>query len=73
MTELVDVADSKSAAFGRKGSSPFAGIFFSFFGAVAQWLEQGTHNPLVVGSNPTGPTLFIILDFLWSSFLVVAR
>ncbi len=26
-------------------------------GPVAQWLEQGTHNPLVVGSNPTGPTL----------------
>ncbi len=27
-------------------------------GAVAQWLEQGTHNPLVVGSNPTGPTFY---------------
>ena len=26
-------------------------------GAVAQWLEQGTHNPWVVGSIPTGPTL----------------
>ena len=25
-------------------------------GPLAQWLEQGTHNPLVVGSNPTGPT-----------------
>jgi hypothetical protein len=25
-------------------------------GAVAQWLEQGTHNPLVVGSNPSRPT-----------------
>jgi hypothetical protein len=25
-------------------------------GPVAQWLEQGTHNPLVVGSIPTGPT-----------------
>jgi hypothetical protein len=25
-------------------------------GAVAQRLEQGTHNPLVVGSIPTGPT-----------------
>ena len=23
---------------------------------VAQRLEQGTHNPLVVGSNPTAPT-----------------
>ncbi len=27
------------------------------FGPVAQWLEQGTHNPLVVGSTPTGPIL----------------
>ena len=26
------------------------------YGPVAQWLEQWTHNPLVVGSNPTGPT-----------------
>ena len=26
-------------------------------GPVAQWLEQGTHNPLVVGSSPTGPTI----------------
>ena len=25
-------------------------------GPLAQWLEQGTHNPLVVGSNPTGPS-----------------
>ena len=25
-------------------------------GAVAQWLERGTHNPLVVGSIPTRPT-----------------
>ena len=29
----------------------------SWNGPVAQWLEQGTHNPLVVGSNPTGPIL----------------
>ena len=25
-------------------------------GPVAQWLEQGTHNPLVGGSTPPGPT-----------------
>ncbi len=25
-------------------------------GPIAQWLEQATHNRLVVGSNPTGPT-----------------
>ena len=28
-------------------------------GPVAQWLEQGTHNPLVAGSNPAGPTILI--------------
>lgn len=27
-----------------------------YAGPVAQWSEQGTHNPLVVGSIPTGPT-----------------
>ena len=26
-------------------------------GPVAQWLEQGTHNPLVAGSSPAGPTV----------------
>ena len=25
-------------------------------GLLAQRLEQGTHNPLVAGSNPAGPT-----------------
>ena len=25
-------------------------------GPIAQWLEQGTHNPLVPGSSPGGPT-----------------
>ena len=29
---------------------------FHAFGPVAQRLEQGTHNPLVRGSNPCGPT-----------------
>ncbi|MEY2544099.1 MAG: hypothetical protein QOE81_1560 [Verrucomicrobiota bacterium] len=28
-----------------------------FHGPVAQRLEQGTHNPLVPGSNPGGPSL----------------
>lgn len=27
-----------------------------FFAPVAQWLEQRTHNPLVVGSSPTRRT-----------------
>ncbi len=29
-------------------------------GPVAQRLEQTTHNGLAVGSNPTGPTNFIL-------------
>lgn len=29
----------------------------NLFGLLAQWLEQGTHNPLVAGSNPAGPTI----------------
>ena len=29
-------------------------------GPVAQRLEQGTHNPLVQGSNPCGPTLMMM-------------
>ena len=29
-------------------------------GPIAQWLEQGTHNPLVTGSSPVGPTTLVI-------------
>lgn len=32
-------------------------------GPIAQWLEQGTHNPLVPGSSPGGPTNYISLKF----------
>lgn len=39
---------------------PSGGLFRSTTiagdGPVAQWLEQGTHNPLVPGSSPGGPT-----------------
>jgi hypothetical protein len=28
-----------------------------FVGPIAQWLEQATHNRLVTGSNPVGPTI----------------
>ena len=31
--------------------------YLSTNGPVAQRLEQGTHNPLVLGSNPSGPTI----------------
>ena len=27
-------------------------------GPIAQWLEQATHNRLVTGSSPVGPTIF---------------
>ncbi len=37
-------------------------------GPVAQRLEQWTHNPLVQGSNPCGPTKFFLR---W--MLIVAR
>ena len=33
-------------------------LFNDDHGPVAQRLEQGTHNPLVAGSNPAGPTNF---------------
>ena len=30
---------------------------------MAQWLAQGTHNSLVAGSNPAGPTsLQLLID-----------
>ncbi len=40
-------------------------------GPVAQRLEQGTHNPLVAGSNPAGPTMFsgVTTPFLDTSFV----
>jgi hypothetical protein len=31
-------------------------------GRVAQWLEQGTHNSQVGGSNPSPPIVIIIKD-----------
>ena len=37
-------------------------------GPVAQRLEQGTHNPLVVGSNPTGPTILKSLSSIGKLF-----
>ena len=41
-------------------------------GPVAQRLEQGTHNPLVVGSNPTGPTILKSLSSMGRAFLYPA-
>ena len=39
-------------------------------GPVAQRLEQGTHNPLVVGSNPTGPTILKSLSTIGKGFFM---
>ena len=33
-------------------------FFASLVGPIAQRLEQATHNRLVTGSNPVGPTTF---------------
>ena len=38
-------------------------------GTVAQWLEQLTHNLLVAGSSPAGPTTFPSHSFRISSLL----
>lgn len=32
--------------------------YFNYFGPLAQWLEQATHNRLVAGSNPARATNF---------------
>lgn len=41
----------------RFPSAPLLG-YTNSHGPIAQWLEQGTHNSLVPGSNPGGPTPF---------------
>ena len=53
VAELVDAPDLKSVASNgvRVRVPPRAP------GPLAQRLEQGTHNPLAVGSNPTRPTI----------------
>lgn len=52
----------------------------SFRRPVAQWLEQGAHNALVVGSIPTWPTrgtrkypsgIFTISDILSLEFFLL--
>ncbi len=41
--------------------------------AVAQWLEQGTHNPSVVGSIPAGPTMLLFCSWQGERVLVCRR
>ncbi len=45
-----------SPAPGATKRGPQCGTLLCVFGVVAQWSEQGTHNPWVVGSIPTRPT-----------------
>lgn len=37
---------------------------------MAQWLAQRTHNPLVAGSNPAGPTNFIKMKSILTSLFL---
>ena len=48
--------DQPGMAFGLV-LSPSRVLVPEVHGPVAQRLEQGTHNPLVPGSNPGGPSL----------------
>jgi hypothetical protein len=41
----------------QKALTYLFGAVWQVAGPVAQRLEQGTHNPLVGGSNPSGPTI----------------
>ena len=38
-------------------------------GSVAQWLEQGTHKPKVVGSNPTRAIWSTLSEFIQEKWL----
>ena len=55
VAELVDAVDLKSIDPGSCGFDPRPS-YHLFNALVAQWLEQGSHKPLVVGSSPTGRT-----------------
>ena len=41
-------------------------------GLVAQWLEQRTHNPSVVGSIPTRPTM-TIFDLIYLFYIAITE
>ena len=49
----------------RAGSSPASRTMFN--APVAQWLEQGTHNPLVGGSSPSGRTILFVFEYASNS------
>ena len=57
------------------GSSPIrvATFFYGSLASVAQLVEQGTENPRVVGSIPTGGTTFADLAHLVERRLAKAK
>ena len=57
---MADAGDLKSLAKKHVGSNPTTGTIFV---PVAQLAEQGTFNPKVVGSIPTGRTIVYRADF----------
>ena len=49
-------------------------LFATVYGLVAQWLEQRTHNPSVVGSIPTRPTMNIgLFDVLYLFYIAMTE
>ena len=55
--EIIRRAKTKFCEEGSDGN--IASDMFAILssGGIAQWLEQSAHNRLVVGSNPSAPTL----------------
>ena len=58
----ISLSDSELAFVKRGGDREGDGVLLTSeeTGPLAQRLEQRTHNPLVVGSNPTGPTNLLL-------------
>jgi hypothetical protein len=54
-------------------NSNLSWLQYALHGSVAQGLEQGTHNPLVVGSNPTGPTKKTSSNFALGRIIIKNR
>lgn len=52
---------SCEAAAGEPGGAQ-CGNHVVFYGPLAQLVEQGTFNPLVVGSSPTGPIVVLVQE-----------
>lgn len=46
--------------------------YFKMIGPVAQWLEQSTHNALVLGSSPGRPTNYVPNNSILFPGLLVA-